>query len=518
LALNKKIIQKNNFMAIKKYTLLVAVLVMLQIAGNAQTKTDWGWDWKDSSKVPTKSVPQYNEFLNNQFPYPVKPKNQWELGVSVGFSQVGGDLTSKLGLGASISARKSLSHVFSLRPILTINRATGSGWADDYQTNVTTLGIDGIASLNTIRNYSGNPKTNIYVLAGVAVMGANVKTRVGNSGGYPTDFRPRNTDNLITTLGTKVNGVGTTSVLPVLTLGAGIAFKINDKINLAFEAKNSLSNYDYLDAASAPMSNAFDALWYQSVRLNINLGKKAKRVQPLNWINPNNYVYNELNSPKHMKMPKVVLVDADKDGVTDQFDLEPNTPAGAAVDSHGVAKDSDSDGVPDYKDKELLTSQKCFPVNADGIGNCPEPSCCKEMKDELSKIKEEGGFGKLGANGTVCNIGSLPSVQFKKGAALNKDAETVLASAAAQLKANSDCKVKVVGYVGNATASKAAQQLSYDRVSAVIKYLVEKQGISESRLLFFYGENGDANTVDLLGTTEDGPNTVPAPHPNLRSK
>ena len=45
-------------MAIKKYTLLLAVLVMLQLTGNAQTQTDWGWDWKDSSKVPTKSIPQ----------------------------------------------------------------------------------------------------------------------------------------------------------------------------------------------------------------------------------------------------------------------------------------------------------------------------------------------------------------------------------------------------------------------------------------------------------------------------
>jgi len=48
--------------------------------------------------------------------------------------------------------------------------------------------------------------------------------------------------------------------------------------------------------------------------------------------------------------------------------------------------------------------------------------------------------------------------------------------------------------------------------------LVEKQGSSESRLVFSDGQDGDVNTVDLLGTTEDGPNTVPAPHPNLKSK
>ena len=235
-----------------------------------------------------------------------------------------------------------------------------------------------------------------------------------------------------------------------------------------------------------------------------------KRVEPLYWLNPNNYVYNEINAPKHMKLPKVVLPDADGDGVTDQFDLEPNTPAGAPVDSHGVSKDTDGDGVPDYKDKELLTPQKCFPVNADGVGTCPEPACCTELRSAIANMK-------MAPAEKTCSITTLPSVQFKGNSKLTKDAETVLTSAATQLKANPDCKVKVIGYVGS-TASKAAQQLSYDRVSAVIKYLVEKQGISESRLIFVYGQDGDANTVDLQGTMEDGPNMVPAPHPNLKSK
>jgi OmpA-OmpF porin, OOP family len=238
--------------------------------------------------------------------------------------------------------------------------------------------------------------------------------------------------------------------------------------------------------------------------------KGKKRTEPLWWVNPNNYVYNELNAPKHMKLPKVTLPDADGDGITDQFDLEPNTPAGAPVDSRGVSKDTDGDGVPDFKDKELLTSQKCFPVNNDGIGTCPEPACCKEVKDEIAKLKEMGFSQKQ-----ACNISSLPSVTFKSGAKLSKDAETVLTAAATQLKANPDCKVKVIGY---GASSKSAQQLSHDKVSAVIKYLVEKQGIAESRVIFVYGQDGDANTVDLQATTEEGPNTVPAPHPNLKSK
>ena len=187
--------------------------------------------------------------------------------------------------------------------------------------------------------------------------------------------------------------------------------------------------------------------------------------------------------------------------------LKFNAAKGCPVDSHGVSKDTDGDGVPDCRDKEILTPLKCFPVNSDGVGTCPEPACCKEIRDMLANMKPVD-------KAADCTIGSLPSVQFKNNAKLSRAAESVLANAAATIKANPNCRVKVIGY---GTASKAAQQLSWERVNAVIKYMVEKQGISESRLLFQYGNDGDSNTVDLQGTTETGPTTVPAPHPNLKS-
>lgn len=43
--------------------------------------------------------------------------------------------------------------------------------------------------------------------------------------------------------------------------------------------------------------------------------------------------------------------DADGDGVPDDKDKCPGTPAGAPVDADGCPLDSDGDGVPDYKDK-----------------------------------------------------------------------------------------------------------------------------------------------------------------------
>jgi hypothetical protein len=102
-----------------------------------------------------------------------------------------------------------------------------------------------------------------------------------------------------------------------------------------------------------------------------------------------------------------------------------------------------------------------------------------------------------------------------RSVALSNDAKAVLATVAQKLRDNPNCKVVVQGY---GESSKAAQQLSWDRVNSVINYLVEKEGISAERLIFKFGETGgDSNTVDLRdGTGEEGPNAVPAPHPNLR--
>jgi outer membrane protein OmpA-like peptidoglycan-associated protein len=298
-------------------------------------------------------------------------------------------------------------------------------------------------------------------------------------------------------------------LIQAYSVGGGIAFKLNDKWNIGLEQRFTIPTFgnDYLDGLKKGNTN--DAWSYSMIRLNWNIGNSATHVQPLWWINPNNYVYSELTTPKHLKILPI-LPDADGDGVTDQFDLEPNTPAGAPVDSHGRAKDTDGDGVPDYKDKEILTPQSCFPVNADGVGTCPEPACCKEIKAMLDTMDLEGRHHK-------CNLSSLPSIAFKAGSyKLSKDAQTILTSAAAQLQANPTCNVKVVGYVTD--ASKKAQQLSWDRVNSVIKYLVEKASISESRVIFSYDTNGSSNSVDLIPTTEIGPNTAPAPAPNFRSK
>ncbi|MGI8951026.1 MAG: OmpA family protein [Chitinophagaceae bacterium] len=502
-------------MASKKYTLILGLLGLIQTASFAQ-KNDADYSWAlDSSKISTKAMPQHNEFMNNTYPYPARPRNMWELGFSGGAGYMIAEQPSKIGVAGGVSLRKALGHVVSLRAGWTGSFIDGPkdiffrppSVAHYYKTAEHMLSLDALFSMNSMSHYRGNPKVDWYALGGYSLLMTQVRVKT-QDGSYHV-YHNESQRQLITTLfGTAVHsnvqGLDSKSqwLMHAIDFGGGMAFKVSDRINFGIEQKFVFTPTDDLDAYEAGKSN--DILSYTTLRLNLNLGSASSHVQPLWWVNPNNYIYNEVNAPKHMKMPPVVLPDADGDGVTDQFDQEPNTPAGCPVDTHGVSKDTDGDGVPDCKDKELLTPQSCFPVDADGVGKCPEPPCC----DSLRNMQPQAA---------ACTLGSLPSVTFKgNSVSVSKDAQTMLASAASQINSNPTCKVKVIGY---GASDKRAQQLSWDRVNAVINYLVTKQGISEDRFIFTYGQSGNANTVDLQGTTEEGPNTVPAPHPNLqRSK
>jgi OmpA-OmpF porin, OOP family len=113
-------------------------------------------------------------------------------------------------------------------------------------------------------------------------------------------------------------------------------------------------------------------------------------------------------------------------------------------------------------------------------------------------------------------LGMLPSVQFKgRMVKLSKSATQLLGVVADKVRRNPTTKLAVIGH---GASSKGDQQLSWDRVNAVIRFLNEKEGISEERFIFRYGQPGDVQIVDLEdGTNEEGSNMVPAPHPNLRT-
>lgn len=412
----------------------------------------------------------------------------------------------------------------------------------NYKTNVQDLSLEGIITLNNVRFHKAKTGWNVYGIAGIG--GTVYDTKVNALDGSTSyasqfnalsqspyknrkDFYKKMKDILDKTYETPAETQGDRrpklfgdTFKPSGTVGMGIAVKLGKKgrANLALEDRWTFIKDDLLDGqrwqehawGDAVLTRDFDSYNMLSLGLNINLGAKA--VEPLWWLNPLDYAYSEIRNPRLMRLPKPVLPDSDHDGVTDQFDQE-QTPEGCPVDSHGVTKDTDGDGVPDCKDKELITPTYCQPVDADGKGSCPVP-CPDPEKCNLC-TKPCGG----GVTTCAANLGDLPTLSFKSGSIkLDDDAKAALATVASKMRNSPGCRVVVVGYC---SSDKKKQQLSWDRVNAVINYMVDKEGISQDRFVFVSGQDNDnCDNVDLQAAAEgdDRPSRVDPPHPNLMKK
>jgi hypothetical protein len=403
----------------------------------------------------------------------------------------------------------------------------------NYRMEAHQLNFDLVASLKNISFHKARTNLGLYLFGGLGALAFNTRVNTTDAsnarydfeaivGTTPQVYENRKTirdalqgamDNTYETVAENERGGRRPTIFGNKTFnfspgfGLGLAYHINKRINIALEDRVSMPwDEDLLDGArwsnqltGEPVtSNQNDGINYLSLGINFNLGNSKKRVEPLYWLNPLDHIYNELSYPRHMILPEPVLSDADGDGIADQFDKCPGTPAGVAVDSHGCPMDTDGDGVPDFRDKELITPTYCQPVDADGVGKCPCPDGC--------------GGGAVSA----CSNINAGSIGFDANVSrIRPAAQAQLGTLASQMQANPTCKVVITG-AGN--ASKVQQQRSWDRVNAVIEYMSEKHGIDRNRFIFQYGQAGDANTVMYRAamTGEEGPVTIPPPFPNLR--
>lgn len=274
-----------------------------------------------------------------------------------------------------------------------------------------------------------------------------------------------------------------------IPVGLGLKVNVSRVVNLDFGYRMQFLDGDNLDGLSTGVNNPGssttkkDKFSYGFAGLEFALGKKDK--QQLLFDNPafraNNMMQKKIDSIS--KVVDELKTDTDNDGVADMFDREPNTPAGSPVDVRGVTKDSDNDGVPDIRDKQLITPTECQPVDADGVGKCPEPACCTELKDMMAKMHAE----------PTCPT-DYPSLAMK-GATLNKDVKAMLAVVASKLQENPTCTITLTAYPA---ASKAAQSAADKKLTAVQTYLIETLGINADRIATDKNiDGGDANVIDI---------------------
>ena len=235
-------------------------------------------------------------------------------------------------------------------------------------------------------------------------------------------------------------------------IGAGWKWRVLDFLNLFVEGKyirdfkNSLDNF----ALGAGLSIPF--------------GYEAKP------------------EPKHVKpQPK----DSDGDGVTDDLDACPHTPAGVKVDARGCALDSDQDGVPDYKDK------------------CPNTPAGTEVDANGCKIvKDSDGDGVVDSldkcpntpAGVVVDKVGCPVVFNLKinfdfnSAKIKPEYLPKIKEVVEFMKAHPAYKAEIQGHTDNVGSAKYNKKLSEKRAKAVYDVMVQ-MGIDPNRLSYVgYGE------------------------------
>ncbi|MDZ7877926.1 MAG: OmpA family protein [Saprospiraceae bacterium] len=425
--------------------------------------------------------------------------DQTEVGVLLGVSTILGDFAVKPGVGLGVHVRKALDYTFSLRADLgftalpstatagyTYGGPGGKGIMKGANTNLLSGALQLVASLNNGRWDGGVRNINPYVFGGggLAYTNTTIDIASGPAG---------------TVLGSQEFVTTANKIAPTIEMGAGIAFRVSDKMNVAIEQKifNLYGRRGDLLDAYAFRARDFGSL--TNLRLNFNIGAgtgKDKKTLPLWWSNAAEQTQAEIAELK--ARPKLDLTDTDGDGIIDMIDQEKETPAGARVDTRGVALDSDADGYADYKDKEPY-SPVGFKVDNNGVAMVPKPAYVTEadvdriVEGKLAKFKAT--LGDLTVNSTPSmSDWFLPMIHYDLNSATVKSSEYGnLSAVASVLKSNPSVRIAVTGFTDKTASDGYNDGLSYRRAQNAIDALVKQFGVDRSRLVLTY--QGEGNTL-----------------------
>ncbi|MBL0081986.1 MAG: OmpA family protein [Saprospiraceae bacterium] len=511
----------------------IYVYALLFLGGTLFAQDDMKKDQTDAS------------FRMGQSNYTAKPKNAWELGVHAGHFFIDGDVDRTIpgGYGLGLHLRKAIHYSFSIRADLFYGSATGlepqrwthasvgepvgggliekeylpyennaDGWFLSLKTTQVYGVMQGVLNIGNILFHQKNNKWNWYWTLGVGLSSHKTKLDLldGNNqpylnllttSGYSEEkFNTKKGrgeikdalnniyDGTYETEGPKKAGIfrlgDETNVHVMFTTSVGVSRKLSKRINLGIEHQVMATDNDYLDGirfrSEDDLSADVDLEHYTNLRLAINLGNLDKVTEPLYWVNPLDATMNDIAELK--ARPVLDLTDSDSDGIIDMLDQEVETPAGAPVDTRGVALDSDGDGVADYKDKEPY-SPIGYEIGKDGVANVKKCESCLTEADVFRMIDSRtAGFKN------DCGKWFLPMIHFDLDKSrIKPEFYGHLHHVASVLKQCPSACVSVVGHTDVRNSNNYNNMLSYNRAQAAVDYLVTNYGIDRSRLKLMYG-------------------------------
>ena len=254
-------------------------------------------------------------------------------------------LNREYNLGYGVSIRKQLGHAFGLEldgvqgKLSASNVSAVGGVKAGYRAFDTELAysatLSGVVNVATVDFIRRKNSVNFFVSAGAGLAGYAPKVTLAS--GQVVDFKG-------------IAGDGTHKYVHelVIPVGAGVKFRLSDKVALNLGYTANFVDGDNLDGTKITFPHK-DKFSYGYGGLEFALGSKSK--PNLDWVNPAAMLYDELkDSTLRITVDslkgKVSSVetsvsdlkkDSDGDGVRDDLDKCPGTPAGTVVDGSGCA-------------------------------------------------------------------------------------------------------------------------------------------------------------------------------------
>jgi OOP family OmpA-OmpF porin len=366
--------------------------------------------------------------------------NTFSIGVNVGITSpalaTGGssDYTNKvLSLGYGLSLRDQLAHSFALQFDYRGGKVQGNdndaNLPGKYSTKFNQFTLGGVVNVATIDYIRRKNAINFFINAGAGLAFYN-PTGVTKAGA-PFDFKAA-TDHEVREL--------------VIPLGVGVKFRLSDALALNLGYTENFIDGDNFDGLKQSFPTK-DRYSYGYAGLEYTFGPKSK--PNLDWVNPVAMMYDELYDAALRQEVEALKgrvgnvenavndlkKDSDGDGVADQFDKCPNTPAGTVVDGSGC------------------------------------PIVFPKIDTSLFVRKPVAGAANAYSN-----------IQFEfDSSVLRTSSYPVLDATSADLRANAGKSIELDGFASSEGTAAHNLRLSRDRANSVKTYLVNS-GVDSKRL------------------------------------
>lgn len=183
--------------------------------------------------------------------------------------------------------------------------------------------------------------------------------------------------------------------------------------------------------------------------------------------------------------------DADNDGVNDERDQCPNTPAGAQVDANGCELDSDNDGVANSRD-DCPNTPAGAEVNSRGCELDSDNDGVVNSKDQCPGTQAGVEVDERGCEGVTERIETFTlEVQFPFNSdTIGDKYDSELSRVADFLKEHPETTVEVAGHTDSVGPAEYNQQLSQRRAQSVADRLTDVLGVDPERVSATgYGES-----------------------------